>query len=78
MAELSEFVQKRDEDLGHTRSRNQQMDDDNSRLIDGVTAQVTEASQRAQAKRRSLQEGASKLQRLQSHVSLRASCFTSH
>lgn len=68
MSEFEKFVEERDRDLRQMKAKNQQMDDENSQLIDGVTSQMSEASQRAQAKRRTLQENSSKLQRLQSQV----------
>ena len=50
------------------RSKHQQHDDDNSRLVDQVTAQVTDATQQAKLKSRTLQDNEAKINRLQSEV----------
>lgn len=52
------------------RAKHQQHDDEHSRLVDQVTAQVTDATQKAKIKSESLQDNEAKINRLQSEVRL--------
>lgn len=59
---------RREEELREQKAGHQRQDDESSRLMDQVTAQMTDATQKAKIKRQTLAENESKISRLQREV----------
>lgn len=70
MGDFGRLVEEKDKALRQLKTKNQQVDDQNSHLINEVISQIAEADQKGKVKRRSLQENTSRIQRLQSQVLL--------
>lgn len=72
MGDFGSLVEEKDKALRQLKTKNQQVDDQNSHLINEVISQIAEADQKGKVKRRNLQENTSRIQRLQSQVLLEA------
>ena len=70
MGDFGRLVEEKDKALRQLKTKNQQVDDQNSHLINEVISQIAEADQKGKVKRRNLQENTSRIQRLQSQVLL--------
>ena len=68
---LAAFAQKvadYEKEVQQLHSKNQQQDDEDSQLLDQVTAQITDATQKAKIKRQTLQDNEARIARLQHQV----------
>ena len=68
---LAAFAQKvagQEKEVRQLRSKNQQQDDEDSQLLDQVTAQITDATQKTKIKRQTLQDNEARIARLQHQV----------
>ena len=77
MGDLEKAVEEKNKALKQMKAKNQKVDDQNMQLVSEVTSQISEANQKGIAKRRTLQENASRIQRLQSEVCVPASMLSS-
>ena len=71
MGELGKVVEEKEKALRQMKAKNQEVDDQNSQLVNEVSSQISEANQKGIVKRRNLQENTSRIQRLQSQVSVK-------
>lgn len=65
---LQQHVANQEADLARLRASHQRQDDEASRLVDQVTAQITDASHKAKIGAQTLAENEAKITRLQSEV----------